>query len=87
MSNGRITQVGRIDALRKQREHPQKVQILSIGVQTQSGLDFAASNPKPARETVIGDGPIQRRMVLTQLAQVAVIELCTDPELIGDVGR
>ena len=68
MSDGRIAQVNGIDALRKQGEGMQKIQALGIVVKAQNCLDFPAPKSKPAAESIINDCPIQRGMVLSQLA-------------------
>jgi hypothetical protein len=52
-----------------------KIQVLCIGKQAKRGFYFAAPDPEPALETVVGDGPVQGRMVLAELSQIAIIAL------------
>ena len=54
-------------------------------MQPQRGFDFAAANTEPTLEAVVHNGPVQRRMVLSELSKVAVVELRSHPEFIGDV--
>jgi hypothetical protein len=49
------------------------------------GFDFAAANAKPVLEAVIGDGPVQGRVILAESAKVSVIELGSDTQSICDV--
>ena len=85
VSNSGIAKVCRINALRKQRKGVKKIYVLRIGVQSQRGFDFAAANSEPALEAVVNNSPVQRGMVLSELAKIAVVQLCSDSEPIGDI--
>src|SRR5580658_248300 len=81
-----VAEIRRIDTLRKQCKNAKKIQVLCVGVKAQGGLDFAAANAEPALEAVIGDRPVQGGVVLSELTKVAVVQLRSHPELIGDAG-
>src|SRR6202041_1671265 len=70
-----------------QSKSVEKILVLSVGIETECGLDLAATNPEPAREAVIGDRPVKGWMILAELTKVAVVALRPDPELIRDLRR
>jgi hypothetical protein len=87
VSDGRVTEIGRIHALRKQSEGVEEILVLSVIIETDCSLNLSATNPEPALEAVIGDRPVEGWMVLAELPKVAVVALRADPELIRDWGR
>src|ERR1700722_18013619 len=87
MSDGRVAEIGRIYALRKQSKSVEKILVLSVGIETECGLHLAATNSEPALEAVIGDRPVEGWMILAELTKVAVVALRPDPELIRDLRR
>jgi hypothetical protein len=86
MGDGGLPKISRINALRKQGESAEKIQILGIRVEAMRGFDFAASNPEPTPKAVIGDGPVQDRVILPELPKIPVIELGSNPQSICDIG-
>src|SRR5580698_435963 len=87
MSDGRIAEIGRIHALRKQGKSAEEILVLSVVIETQRGFNLPATNTEPALEAVIGDRPVEGWVVLAELAKVAVVALRPDPELIRDLRR
>ena len=75
MGDGSVAKVGGINTLRKQGKGAEKILVLSVVVEAECGFHFAAANAEPSFEAVICDRPIQRRMVLPQLSEIAVIDL------------
>jgi hypothetical protein len=78
VSDGGVAEIGRIDTLRKQHEGVEKVQILRVVVESDHRLHLAPTNAEPRLEPVIGVRPVQRRMPLSQVTEVAIVNLCAD---------
>ncbi len=85
MRDGEVSNVGGINALRKQGKGVKEIEVLSVVIEAERSFNFAAANAQPGLEAVVGDRPVQRRMVLAQLTEIAVVNLGPDQELVRDV--
>src|ERR1700684_1939121 len=83
VSDGCIAQICRINTLREKREETEEILVLRVVVQAEHGFHFAAANAQPGLETIVGDGPIERRVVLSELPEVSVINLCANAKSVG----
>jgi hypothetical protein len=86
MSDRRVPDIRGINASWKQGEGVEEVLVLGVVIETYRGFAFATANAEPAFEAVIRDGKVQRGMVLSELAEVAVVKLSSHSELVVDAG-
>ena len=84
VGNSGVAQVGGVNALRKQSEGLNEIEVLGVIIQAALGLYLATPYAEPAGEPVICNRPVERRVPLSQIAQVAVVDLSPDPKLIVD---
>src|ERR1700693_3903735 len=83
--NGGVAEIGRIHALGQQCESVEKVQILGVVIESEYRLYFAATNAEPGFEPIVGECPVERRMPLAQVAQVAIVDLRPHTKSVGDL--
>ena len=69
--------------MREEREGTEEILVLRVVEQTERGFHFAGANAEPGLETIVGDGPIERRVVLSELSEVSVIDLCAGAKFVG----
>src|SRR4029077_11299306 len=85
VGDGSVAKIGGIDALRQDGEHMQEIEVLRIVVESERGLHLSRANAEPVCEPVVGDGPVERRVPLSQMTQIAVVDLCADTESVGEL--
>lgn len=85
MRDGGVAQVDGIDTLGKQGKRVQKIDILRVVIESESGFDFATANTETVAQPVIGIVPIQRRMPFSQLLYPAIKALHADTKTIRDL--
>src|SRR5579864_2414462 len=87
MSNRGVPQISRIHTLRQQCEGVEKIQILSVVVESEHRLYLAPANAKPWLKPVVGECPVERGMPLSQVPEVAIVNLRPNAQPIGDLRR
>src|SRR5271157_1790114 len=87
VGNHGVAEIRRINALRQQRKGVEKIQILRVVVEPEHRLHLSAANAEPRVEPIVGERPIERRMPLSQIPEVAVVDLGSDAKLVSDLHR
>src|ERR1035437_4086420 len=87
VSDGGVAQGGRINALRQQGKGVQEIQVLGVVVESNRSFDFAAANPEPRFEPIVGVRPVERGMPASKLTEITVINLRPNAKLVGDLHR
>ena len=87
VGNRGVSQVRRIDTLGQQREGVEKVQILGVVLESEHRLHFPAANAEPRFEPVVGECPVDGRMPLSQVPEIAIVNLCPQAKLVGYLHR
>ena len=87
VSNRSVPQIREIHALRQQSERMEEVQILSVVIESGHGLYIAPANAEPGFEPVVRERPVEGGMPLSQVAEVAIVNLRVDANLVGNLRR
>src|SRR5579872_451276 len=87
MSVRGVADVSGINTLGQQSESAHEVQVLGVVVESENRFHFARTDAKPGLVAVICECPIEGGMPSPKVAQVAIVDLGANPQMIVDLRR